>query len=131
MEAIKMTWARVMSMTGISPTWEEMGRISMPIYWAISCALTSTAATPTAYRPTTPLWARGPKEKYMLLASATPSASSGPWPWQELTLSGFQPDLGMYLKGFGQDQSGELYLTTSGQQGVSGTTGKVYQLVAQ
>ncbi|MFL5787536.1 MAG: hypothetical protein ACJ748_05755, partial [Flavisolibacter sp.] len=59
------------------------------------------------------------------------NATTGPWPWQELTLKGFQPNLGMYLKGFGQDQSGEVYLATSSQLGISGTTGKIYKLINQ
>ncbi len=41
----------------------------------------------------------------------------------------FSSELGQYLKGFGQDLSGEIYLTTSMQVGLSGTTGKVYKVV--
>ncbi|HZE84983.1 MAG TPA: hypothetical protein VE035_11790, partial [Puia sp.] len=58
------------------------------------------------------------------------AATSGTWPYKELALSGFTPDLGQYLKSIGQDQSGEIYLLTSGLQGPSGTTGKVYKMVA-
>jgi hypothetical protein len=58
-------------------------------------------------------------------------ATSGMWSFSPLTLSGFTPNLGQYLKSFGEDQSGELYLMTSGQLGPQGNTGKVYKLVAQ
>jgi len=37
--------------------------------------------------------------------------------------------LGNYVKGFGQDQGGEIYVTGSTQLGPSGTTGKVFKLV--
>jgi len=49
---------------------------------------------------------------------------------QELVPKDFPNNLGYYLKGFGQDLSGEIYITTSEVQGVSGTTGRVYKLVA-
>jgi glucose/arabinose dehydrogenase len=58
-------------------------------------------------------------------------ATSGMWSFSLLSLSGFTPNLGQYLKSFGEDQSGELYLMTSGQLGPQGNTGKVYKLVAQ
>jgi glucose/arabinose dehydrogenase len=57
------------------------------------------------------------------------SAASGLWSFDVLSPKDFPSDLGQYIKGFGQDQSGELYITTSGVQGVSGATGKVYKLV--
>jgi glucose/arabinose dehydrogenase len=57
--------------------------------------------------------------------------TSGSWPWSQLALNGFTTDLGTYLKSFGQDQSGELYLLTSDQLGPQGNTGKVYKMVAQ
>jgi hypothetical protein len=52
-----------------------------------------------------------------------------PWNYQELVLRSFPNDLGYYLKGFGQDLSGEIYLTTSSRLGPAGNTGKVYKLV--
>jgi len=54
---------------------------------------------------------------------------SGPWPFKEIKLKSFPDNLGQYVKGFGQDQSGEIYVTTSNLVGPSGTTGKVYKLV--
>jgi glucose/arabinose dehydrogenase len=61
--------------------------------------------------------------------SATP-AGSGMWPFVEISLKDFPSNLGQYLKGFGQDQAGEIYLTTSAEQGLAATSGKVYKLVA-
>jgi len=61
--------------------------------------------------------------------SATP-ASSGMWSYSAISLKDFPDNLGQYLKGFGQDQSGEIYLTTSAEQGLAAVTGKVYKLVA-
>ena len=62
------------------------------------------------------------------LYSSTPSASST-WSFDVISLKDFPDNLGQYLKGFGQDLSGEIYITTSAQQGLAGTTGKVYKLV--
>ncbi|MBD0352606.1 MAG: PQQ-dependent sugar dehydrogenase [Flavisolibacter sp.] len=58
------------------------------------------------------------------------SSTSGSWSYEDLTPKDYQTNLGYYLKGFGQDLSGELYITVTGVQGVSGTTGKVFELVA-
>lgn len=55
---------------------------------------------------------------------------SGMWGYEDLKLKDFPTDLGMYLKGFGQDLSGEIYLAASTVQGVSGTSGKIYKLIA-
>jgi len=56
-------------------------------------------------------------------------AGSGMWPVAELTLKDRPNDLGYYLKGFGQDLDGEIYLTVSSNLGPSGTSGQVYRLV--
>jgi glucose/arabinose dehydrogenase len=53
----------------------------------------------------------------------------GPWAFQELAIKSRPNDLGMLLKGFGEDRHGELYLTTSSSFGPVGNTGKVYRLV--
>jgi hypothetical protein len=58
---------------------------------------------------------------------ANPSAS-GLWSYDDIPFTNIATDLGQYLKGFGQDLNGEVYLMTSGMQGPSGTTGKVYKL---
>jgi hypothetical protein len=36
-----------------------------------------------------------------------------------------------FVKGFGQDVSGEMYVATSMHLGPAGNTGKVYKLVAE
>jgi glucose/arabinose dehydrogenase len=56
-------------------------------------------------------------------------AGPGPWKYDEVDLKSFPNDLGHYLKGFGQDNEGEVYLTVSTALGPSGTTGKVFKLV--
>jgi len=56
-------------------------------------------------------------------------AGPGPWNFQEISLKSFPNDIGHYLKGFGQDWEGEIYLTVSSLLGPAGTTGKVYKLV--
>jgi glucose/arabinose dehydrogenase len=62
------------------------------------------------------------------LYKATPDGA-GLWPFKEIKLKSFPGNLGQYVKGFGQDQNGEMYVTTSNIVGPSGTTGKVYKLV--
>jgi len=57
-------------------------------------------------------------------------AGPGPWDYEEINLKSFPNDLGHYLKGFGQDNDGEIYLTVSTAVGPSGTTGKVFKLVS-
>lgn len=56
-------------------------------------------------------------------------ALHGLWSFSELPLKSYANDLGYYLKGFGQDLRGEIYLTVSGMAGPSGNTGKVFKLV--
>jgi len=56
-------------------------------------------------------------------------AGPGLWPYQEIMLTSSPNDVGQYLKGFGQDRHGEIYLATSDLLGPSGTAGKVYKLV--
>lgn len=57
-------------------------------------------------------------------------AHHGLWSFQELVLKSRPNDLGEFLKGFGQDSKGEIYITTSTALGPSGTTGKVFKLVS-
>ena len=58
-------------------------------------------------------------------------AGNGSWSYTQLAISGYTTDLGTYLKGFGQDQSGEIYLLTSDQTGPQGNTGKVYKIIGK
>lgn len=57
-------------------------------------------------------------------------AGPGLWPFQQLSLESFPDHLGQFVKGFGQDLNGEMYVATSTVLGPSGTTGKVYKIVA-
>jgi glucose/arabinose dehydrogenase len=57
--------------------------------------------------------------------------ASGSWPYSPLAISGYPTDLGTYLKSFGQDQSGEIYLLTSDQGGPQGNAGKVYKIIGK
>ena len=60
----------------------------------------------------------------------TRPTGAGLWSYDEASLKSFPNDLGHYLKGFGQDNEGEIYLTMSSVLGPTGITGKVYKLVA-
>jgi glucose/arabinose dehydrogenase len=54
---------------------------------------------------------------------------SGLWSYEEVALKSRPNDIGHYLKGFGQDHKGEVYLTVSDVLGPTGNTGKIYKLV--
>jgi glucose/arabinose dehydrogenase len=56
-------------------------------------------------------------------------AGAGLWPFQEIHLASHPDDIGYFLKGFGQDDDGEIYLTVSKKLGPTGTTGKIFKLV--
>ncbi|HEX6427948.1 MAG TPA: PQQ-dependent sugar dehydrogenase [Niastella sp.] len=51
------------------------------------------------------------------------------WSYNEISLKSHPDDIGYYLRGFGQDDDGEVYLTVSSILGPSGATGKVFKLV--
>lgn len=53
--------------------------------------------------------------------------SSGLWTMRELLINGTQP-LGAYVKGFGQDRAGEVYVATSQVVGPTGTSGRVLRI---
>jgi len=52
----------------------------------------------------------------------------GLWTMRELLVNGTQP-LGSFVKGFGQDRAGEVYVMVSQQLGPAGTSGRVLKLV--
>lgn len=56
--------------------------------------------------------------------------NSGLWSFDLIALKNNPTNLGYYLKGFGQDEEGEIYLTVSTVAGPSGNTGRVLKLVA-
>jgi len=62
---------------------------------------------------------------------ARPRGGNGLWDYAEVTLKDYPDDLGYYLKGFGQDKEGEVYLTVSSVAGPTDVTGKVFKLVAE
>ncbi|MDO6388518.1 PQQ-dependent sugar dehydrogenase [Pontibacter sp. BT731] len=51
------------------------------------------------------------------------------WSFQEIHVDGSQEDIGYYLRGFGKDLEGEVYVTASSVLGPIGNTGKVLKLV--
>jgi glucose/arabinose dehydrogenase len=57
-------------------------------------------------------------------------AGEGPWSYQEINLVSHPNDIGYFLKGFGQDLQGEIYLAVSGSLGPSGANGKIFKLVS-
>ncbi|HEX6334828.1 MAG TPA: PQQ-dependent sugar dehydrogenase [Flavisolibacter sp.] len=57
------------------------------------------------------------------------TSGKGNWSYQEISLASSPNDIGYYLKGFGQDRAGEVYLTVSTILGPSGSSGKVFKLV--
>jgi glucose/arabinose dehydrogenase len=61
----------------------------------------------------------------------TNPAGPGPWAYQELTLASRPGDIGYYLKGFGQDLEGEVYLSVSSVAGPNpqAAAGKVFKLI--
>jgi glucose/arabinose dehydrogenase len=63
------------------------------------------------------------------LLVSTPGGGSGLWDFEKVNLKSFPKDLGQYVKGFGQDQSGEIYVLASAEIGPQGSTGKVYKLI--
>jgi glucose/arabinose dehydrogenase len=56
-------------------------------------------------------------------------STNGMWTFEDFKPKDFPNNLGYFLKGFGQDLSGEIYIAVSAKGGVSGTTGKIYKIV--
>lgn len=52
----------------------------------------------------------------------------GLWSFDEIDFKSYPGTLGHYLKGFGQDLDGEIYLTVSESLGPSGSTGKIFKI---
>jgi len=67
-------------------------------------------------------------EGQVLVSKAT---GSDRWSFETLSLKSFPGNLGQYVKGFGQDASGEIYVLTSVEIGPMGNTGSVYKLVGE
>jgi hypothetical protein len=61
------------------------------------------------------------------------SNPSGPglWAYEKLMFKSFAGEnIGYYVKGFGQDMNGEIYVLGSKRLGPAGTTGEVLKIVA-
>jgi hypothetical protein len=56
-------------------------------------------------------------------------AGPGLWSYQEIELASHANDIGYYLRGFGKDLQGEVYLTVSSLLGPTGNTGKLFKFV--
>jgi hypothetical protein len=54
----------------------------------------------------------------------------GLWSFSKLDLKSYPDNIGQYLKGFGQDSKGEIYVLASTELGPSGSAGKVFKLVS-
>jgi len=61
---------------------------------------------------------------------ATPQWAGGTWQYEKVSLESNPDHIGYYLRGFGEDDNGELYVTVSSMLGPQGNTGKVFKLVA-
>jgi glucose/arabinose dehydrogenase len=59
---------------------------------------------------------------------ATPNGQQT-WPMSEMKLEGYPSELNYYVKGFGQDRAGEVYVALTTALGPSGSTGKVFKIV--
>ncbi len=73
-------------------------------------------------------WSRSFSQPQGQLFASTPQ-TSGLWPVRVLSVEGSEP-LTHFVLGFGEDNSGELYLLASRSTGPSGTSGQVFRIVA-
>lgn len=66
-----------------------------------------------------------------LLWAEPATDATAPWEWGELAVAGTANNrVGAYVRGLGEGEDGELYVLTSTEVGPSGTSGKVWKLVA-
>jgi hypothetical protein len=66
-----------------------------------------------------------------LFIAARQDGIQGSWTYKKVKLDSYPSDLGYYLRGFGQDNHGEIYVTVSSMRGPQGNTGKVFRLVEE
>ncbi|MCS3802196.1 PQQ-dependent sugar dehydrogenase [Niastella sp. OAS944] len=66
----------------------------------------------------------------LFMADVKDDRGASTWDYKEVSLKSHPDDLGYYIRGFGQDDDGEVYVCVSSMSGPQGTTGKVYKLVA-
>ena len=55
--------------------------------------------------------------------------AGGLWDYEQLDLQSYPKNLGQYVKSFGQDLNGEVYVMATTEIGPTGNTGRVYKLV--
>lgn len=59
-------------------------------------------------------------------------AGPGPWDYEKLEFKNYPKEhIGYYVKGFGQDQEGEVYVLGTTVLGPTGNSGKVFKIVAE
>ncbi|HTF30124.1 MAG TPA: PQQ-dependent sugar dehydrogenase, partial [Flavitalea sp.] len=61
---------------------------------------------------------------------STPLTGTGLWSYDKIALKSFPDNLQLYVKGFGQDSGGEIYVLATSVAGPTGVTGKVFKIVA-
>jgi glucose/arabinose dehydrogenase len=66
----------------------------------------------------------------LFIADMQEDREEATWNYKEVSLKSSPNDIGYFLKGFGQDDEGEVYLCVSSMSGPNGSTGRVYKLVA-
>ncbi|MDX1953582.1 MAG: PQQ-dependent sugar dehydrogenase [Verrucomicrobiota bacterium] len=76
-------------------------------------------------------WSRHWVKPDGMIYVATPSDGKTPWKIEKLSLASHEKGLNLYVTAFGQDQDGELYVLTSGSNGLVGTKGIVFKLVSK
>lgn len=75
-------------------------------------------------------WTRNPGVPDGVLLMATrPAKENAAWSLEALQIAGNGGKVGGYITAMGQDAEGEIYVLTCGRNAVTGTTGKVYQIV--
>lgn len=62
---------------------------------------------------------------------SNPTGGSGLWSFEKLSLKSFGDNIGHYIKGFGQDLGGEIYVTATQVLGPTGTSGKIFKLIGE
>ena len=68
----------------------------------------------------------------VLFAASRPAKAGAQWTLEQLEPSSHTgPHVGAYVWAFGEDADGELYMLTNQNNGLAGTTGKVWKFVAQ
>ena len=66
-----------------------------------------------------------------LFVATRPTTPGAMWKWEELRVDGTADGgLDEYIRSFGEDAEGEVYVLTSDNQGPKGSTGKVFRVAS-